>query len=251
VKKLIETIPRRDQLEYVVAMDNYFTLPGILRDSRAMNVGIVGTARNRSNHPPKEMKAIDDKRFNSLYLMSHEWNFLCARWIDNNVVNMVSTIHTGYETTLRDRRRPRDTSTNRTHINQVWGKDPKVHVSIPTIIDDYNYWMLGVDKVDQYIAYYRPNIRCRRVWLPLMLQCMDIMRVNAFLAAKSKDENLEQKHFVEQLIQAFNYRATAIHYQANRTTIQRLTSPPVAKKRRRMGTKNPKLSDQFFKGKRS
>ena len=33
---------------------------------------------------------------------------------------------------------------------------------ISTLINNYNHWMLGVDLVDQLIAYYRPKIRCRR-----------------------------------------------------------------------------------------
>ena len=43
---------------------------------------------------------------------------------------------------------------NRTHICLVWGDDHVVVVKIPQIINNYNCWMLGVDLVDQLIAYY-------------------------------------------------------------------------------------------------
>ena len=36
-----------------------------------------------------------DDWFNSLYLLNDKLNYLIARWIDNNVVTMVSTVHTG------------------------------------------------------------------------------------------------------------------------------------------------------------
>ena len=52
-----------------------------------------------------------------------------------------------------------------------------VTVKIPQIINDYNHWMLGVDLVDQLIAYYRPKIRCRCTWMPLFLHGADIIRV--------------------------------------------------------------------------
>ncbi|KAG7365246.1 hypothetical protein IV203_038449 [Nitzschia inconspicua] len=46
--------------------------PGVMELSRVPNVGVVGTARNRSNYPEKEMKAIDEKRFNCLHVMQHQ-----------------------------------------------------------------------------------------------------------------------------------------------------------------------------------
>ena len=71
-------------------------------------------------------------------------------------------------------------STNRNHLNTVWGNSPKVAIDIPEVIDDYNHWMLGVNKADQYISYYRPNVRCVRTWMPLFLHCLDIIRANSY-----------------------------------------------------------------------
>ena len=44
--------------------------------------------------------------------------------------------------------------------------------------------MLGVDLVDQLIAYYRPRIRCRRTWMSLLLNCLDIIQVNSYVLYK-------------------------------------------------------------------
>ena len=41
---------------------------------------------------------------------------------------------------------------NRKHICLVWGDDHIVSIKIPTLINDCNMWMLGVDFVDQFIA---------------------------------------------------------------------------------------------------
>ena len=53
-----------DEIEaekFCVAMDNYFTLPGIIKKLRDKGIGVVGTARLKNNWPPKELKVIDEK----------------------------------------------------------------------------------------------------------------------------------------------------------------------------------------------
>ena len=108
------------------------------------------------------------------------------QWIDNNIVKMVSNVHMGSkdEAVIRPRKKPRLNEFNRKHIRLVWGTDHVVTVKIPQIINDYNHWMLGVDLVDQLIAYYRPKIRCRRTWMPVFLHGTDIIRVNSYVLYK-------------------------------------------------------------------
>ena len=50
-------------------MDNYFTLPGIIKKLRDKGIGVVGTARFKKNWPPKELKVIDksDAEFNDFF----------------------------------------------------------------------------------------------------------------------------------------------------------------------------------------
>ena len=43
-------------------------------------------------------KDVVDKRFNTVYLLDDPKNFLLLRWVDNDVVDMVTTVHDGYET---------------------------------------------------------------------------------------------------------------------------------------------------------
>jgi hypothetical protein len=84
-------------VENICALDNFFTLPSVMECSRELNVGVIGTARNRPNYPPKEMKQVKETCFNALHLMNHDKKFLVARWLDNNIVNLVWTIHKGKE----------------------------------------------------------------------------------------------------------------------------------------------------------
>lgn len=55
-------------------------------------------------------------------------------------------------------------------------------VEISLTINDYNYYMLGVDKSDQLVAYYRPILQFRRTWMPMMLQASNLTWSNAYVS---------------------------------------------------------------------
>jgi hypothetical protein len=167
VMMLANKLPDTDNYKYVIGMDNYFTWPKVMQSLTDKGIGVVGTARASRGWPPKEFKDIKDERFNTVYVMNDIRKYRIMRWVDNNVVTMVSNVHDGNKTVNRNRKRPRQTATNWTHLQTVWGSEAVRNITIPKVIDDYNHWMCGVDKADQLIAYYRPNLRCRRTWMPL------------------------------------------------------------------------------------
>ena len=82
---------------------------------------------------------------------------------------------------------------------------------IPGVIDDYNHWMLGVDESDQLIAYYRPELRCRRIWMPIMLHCLDIIRINAYIIHSfiGYNKGMSQKQFLIEFVNAMMKRVMA------------------------------------------
>jgi hypothetical protein len=136
------------------------------------------------------------------------------RWIDNGVVDMVSTVHTGQETIVKRRRKPRETSTNYRHITTVFGSDWEKMIAIPGCIDDYNHTMNGVDKAYQLISYYHPGIRCGKKWMPMSMHCLDICRVNSYIIAKAKGVCDSQKEYTLDWIQALNQRAYFMDLQS-------------------------------------
>ena len=80
-------------------------------------------------------------------------------------------------------------------------------LQIPQIINDYNYWMLGVDIVNQLIAYYRPKIWYWRTWVPIFLHCLDILWVNLYVLYKEynhvdvdNDTIWNHKHFLIEFV---------------------------------------------------
>ena len=113
--------------------------------------------------------------------------------------------------------------------------------------------MLGVDKSDQLIAYYRPEIRVRRFWMSMMFHCIDIMRINMYIINKALTPNgnrpFSHKGFVTYLIEALIGRSNAIMFGRTRNEVNNVFSPPPKMKRNRMVASYPQLSDDRFKGK--
>lgn len=73
---------------------------------------------------------------------------------------MVSLVHSGLEgeDIEQTRRQPRLNKTNKNNVVDVWGKEYKKKISITVIINDYNYWMNGVDVADELNSNYRPKL---------------------------------------------------------------------------------------------
>ncbi|GBC08629.1 hypothetical protein RclHR1_08270006 [Rhizophagus clarus] len=73
--------------------------------------------------------------------------------MDNGPVTMLSTIHQinneNENQIERIQRQPRKTSTNAAKVRAIFGTLSKKTLPIPVIIDDYNYFMGGVDIADQ------------------------------------------------------------------------------------------------------
>ena len=72
-------LPDRKNKQYVVVMDNYFTLTKTMIGTRKCGVAAMGTARGRSGWPPKEIgkRSIQDIRYNSLYYMNNKAGNYC------------------------------------------------------------------------------------------------------------------------------------------------------------------------------
>jgi hypothetical protein len=92
-------------------------------------------------------------------------------WQDNNTVLGLTTahsLHRAEDIIIRDRKRPKPTSTNARITRPVFGDTPRKQLPIPRVIDDYNHHINGVDLANQFRAwmtYSRPGIS--KAWQPL------------------------------------------------------------------------------------
>ena len=105
---------------------------------------------------------------------------LCLAWQDNNVVLLLSTIHSPYLYTTTKRKRPAATSTNAAIARAPFGTDFEKELDIPTAIDDYNHHMGSVDIANQYRAAYEIHRKTNRSWFPLFFFFLDASIINAW-----------------------------------------------------------------------
>ena len=150
-----------------------------------------GTARGKSDWPPKEIGKISIRNIwynNSLYYMNDRvgnYQFFC--WINNNIVKIVSILaHQVMSMFLINRRKSRINEFNRKHVKLIWSDQHRKQLKRPQVINDYTHRIMGVDVVNQLIVYYyRPEIWCHRTWMPILLHCLNILlRVNLHVLCK-------------------------------------------------------------------
>ena len=86
------------------------------------NLGVVGTAGARRGWRPAEYKAITENQYNCVHVLNDKDNFRIVWLVDNNIVTMVTTVHTGKEHVSCVHKCPCITNTKRSFISTVWDK---------------------------------------------------------------------------------------------------------------------------------
>lgn len=117
-----------------------------------MGIGACGTTRiNRIEYPTtlEDNTLLEWNSIDGCTVGPAPYQVLCFRWMDNNIVRMLTTVHPWNEVTRSIRRRPRKTCTNATIVRRAFGSEARASFYIPTAIDDYNHFMGGVDIANQ------------------------------------------------------------------------------------------------------
>ncbi len=171
-----------NEYKFVKHVDNYFTNTQPIAALREKGFGILGTSRSKRSWPPSQLTVAENPNFNDLYYYTDHYDTLKMKWIDNNVLLMVSNLQKPNGFVYRIGRRPRLTATNRQHIQNVWGNYATKMITILCEIDDYKKSIGGVDLADQGIADCSLDVRCHQPLVHLMLQCLGIIRSNAYSA---------------------------------------------------------------------
>lgn len=209
VAKLAEAVAggqlpaERDDL--VIWMDNYYTSTDLLIFLRENNIAACGTAK-RNSIDRSARTFVENAPWGTIatYATAPE-GVLHVAWVDNGIVALMTTHHQGAETTMRNRRRPRKTSTNAARVRAVFGEEPRKQLPIPLIIDEYNAHMGSVDIADQFRSYYGTLVRSRRNWWPLWLFILDRATINSYVISKGTGVAMDQKQWRMNLVmQLFN-----------------------------------------------
>ena len=111
---------------------------------------------------------------------------LCFLWQDNNAVLGITTAYSLHVLIKRLRTRPSPTSTNAYIVLPVFGDQKKKLLEILYAINEYNYYINGVDRNNQLrkgISVILPHQY--RNWRPAWLWMLDVVLVNCYLIWKS------------------------------------------------------------------
>ncbi|KAI3655419.1 hypothetical protein MP638_001428, partial [Amoeboaphelidium occidentale] len=169
---------------------------------RSEGIGACGTVRASCGNIPSSLRGLRDQRG-----LRAEWgklggvvvnDVMVAAWVDNNIVYMLSTIHTIHKTADLvevPRKHPRDNSNNSATRNDLFGENAVLPLKIPKIINDYNHNMNGVDIADQMRSNYATQRTHYRTWVPLFYCCLDTAIVNAYMILKLAKPTFELKNF--------------------------------------------------------
>ena len=224
--------------QHIIWLDNLFTSARLLRQLKEEGFGAAGTVRTQKTTREKieeksgstqQQKALSKEQnrgldpilsslkmdhsaqipWGQLYLVAEE-GVLQAAWKDQNLVLFMSTVSTGMETILRNRRRPARSATNANTSRKIFGDLSTKKLLIPKFIDDYNHFMGGVDQADQLRSYYNTQQIHLKNWKPLWHFLLDTTITNCFKIyryhPKTQSQYYGQKEFRTKLaIELFNY----------------------------------------------
>jgi hypothetical protein len=88
-------------------------------------------------------------------------------------LSTIYIVHEASSSIARFRKRPQITSTNATTARKIFGDKSRMELDIPTLINDYNYNMNGMDLANQFRQAYDTQRIAYRIWFPLMHWAFD------------------------------------------------------------------------------
>jgi hypothetical protein len=139
--------------------------------------------------------------------------FCC--WHDNFIVATISTAHPGHSVN----------TIKKNCKNPSTGINEQLDVPVPIIIEQYNKFMGGIDKSDQYLQYHSSLRRTIRSWKTLFYHMLDVAVINSMVIYNWASMNLGGKPISEK-----QFRDTLIlqlieKYQAHPTISGRSAMP--------------------------
>lgn len=162
----------------IVVVDNFFTSCSLLNNLHKKGIYACGTVRSTSKGLPQFMKKArknSTKNTKKVTMKRGEFQFkvkngvAAVQWMDKKPVNFLSSAHT-----------PRQTTTVLRRLQN--GK--RVNVHCPAVVADYNKYMGGVDRFDQYRERYETGRKSIKWWFRILYFLLDMAVVNSFILWK-------------------------------------------------------------------
>lgn len=173
--------------------DRYFTSLGLIQYLHEKKIYVTGTVmKNRISAPMKLV--IDEKalakrgRGSSNMVVQGDSKACVVTWFDNKPITLASSCF-GIE--------PQE-------VCRRWSKKDKQYIEIsrPSVVQEYNTNMGGVDLMDRMISFYRLKARTRKWTIRTIMHMFDLSVANAWiLYKKDKVENRATRNDTMQFLE--------------------------------------------------
>lgn len=182
----------------LVAFDNFFTTCSLMKTLGENKIYAVATVRpNRKDLPNIFKEKSNLKRGEFMY--KTKGNIAAVKWMDNKPVHFLTNCFS-----------PRDTTT----VKRKNKDGSLVEISCPNLVKQYNKYMGGVDKFDQFLERYAIGRRSTKWWHRIMYYLVDMTIINSYVQMninkRSQNKYGDQLSFrinlARQLIQGFTSR---------------------------------------------
>ena len=206
VLKLLEGM---ENGKHNIYMDNYYSSPELFRALKNLGLGACGTARvDRIGMPSNKKMENGELKTRNL-----DGGILALQWMDKRAVTMLSTFHDSSTSTIQRSRHAQGGIES---------------VQKPTVIQDYNKYMGGVDQSDQMLSYYGFSHRTIKWWRRAFFHLLDLSIVNAYILYKQQvNARCSHEQFrvelAKQLLFKSGQQAHALTLPSSLSPISRLT----------------------------
>ena len=136
---------------YYLFTDNFYTSTTLLQDLYTDEVYCTGTFRADRKDIPGDVKALKEvlsgrnvQRGTGYYIQPHDSCVVYTCWRDTRLVCVMSTAFPGHGGNMVTRKK----------TNRDTGSFDTFEIPRPLMVENYNAYMGGVDKSDQFLAYH-------------------------------------------------------------------------------------------------
>ena len=157
-----------------IYMDSFFSSVSLYKNLLADNIYCTGTVRsNRRNFPP-DLKDVAKRGLGSRgeRMTRQEGNVCVTVWQDSRPVAFMSSGHNPEHTKF---------------VNRKKADGSVINVQCPVCVVDYNQFMGGVDRGDQYRKYYHVRSKSRKSYKHLFWFVYEICILNSFIISRFTD----------------------------------------------------------------
>ncbi|XP_049814501.1 piggyBac transposable element-derived protein 3-like [Schistocerca nitens] len=175
---VVRLCQRLEGKNHKIILDNLFTTITLLSYLKQKKIHVLGTIRSNRLKDAKskltDSKALTKSGRGSLSIATSNDNITVVRWVDRNIVHMVSTFAAGTPTDTVKR----------------WDVKNHAHIDIesPYAVACYNKFMGGVDMTEQMVTHYPHTIKSKKFYLRMFFHFYNVALVNAWILYKRDTE---------------------------------------------------------------